>query len=74
MTLASSLSRIIVRDPTFVLCSRPWESQACRVHLLIPPNRRAASSIESKLSKVRVSFQFDKPDFIAASRETYASF
>lgn len=50
MTFASSLSRIMVRPPILVRRNRPWLSQAWIVHLLIPPNRRAASSTENNSS------------------------
>jgi hypothetical protein len=40
-----------VRPPTFVRCNLPWLSHAWTVHLLIPPNRFAASCTESRFSK-----------------------
>ena len=50
ITFSSSLSRIIVRPPTFVRRNLPLLSHAWIVHLLIPPRRRAASGTDSRLS------------------------
>src|SRR6266542_2578753 len=50
ITFASSLSRIMVREPTFTRCKRPCESQAWTVHLLMPPKNFAASGTEYSFS------------------------
>src|SRR6266542_3347446 len=50
ITFASSLSRIMVQEPTFTRCKRPCESQAWTVHLLMPPKNFAASGTEYSFS------------------------
>ena len=59
---SSSLSVSIVREPIFVGFNLLCEIHARIVHLLTPPNRLAASSIENKSSNP--TSRLPKPVFL----------